>query len=592
MARRRKRNNIGKPFKKTSDEVVGVIRRNDKGYAINFIGKRYRDPISISNKEINGAREGDVVRATITRASRDLPFSKARVKKIIGREDDPSIISLISAYEINLSQQFSHASLKSADSMTVPKLGNREDLRDIPLVTIDGPDARDFDDAVYAKRNKNGGHDLIVAIADVAHYVKAGDDLDKEAFLRGNSTYFPDRVYPMLPEKLSNGLCSLKPDEDRACVAVHMHINKDGELKDFRFARALMKSKARLTYEQVQNARDGKTDKLTAPIKKSIIDPLYEAYEALTKARKKRGTLDFNMTEQKVIIDDKGNMTGIKNYESYDSNKVIEEFMIIANVAAATELENKNKPCVYRIHEAPFEEKLAPLKEFIENCTDISWPKKEEIDSNDLRKILEQASGSDQEQLIKSLTLRAQTKAIYNPNNIGHFGLSLERYAHFTSPIRRYADLIDHRSIVGELTNVGSFNLDKKSEHISKQERDSKNAERRAQERFAASYLSKRIGEEFEGRISGVTAIGLFVRLNDSGSETLLPSNYLPGGKYYLDRVAQSLVEYKDNGRGRSFRMGDEIKVKIKKADILKGRVISTHVKAAKAMNTNQKPAP
>jgi len=470
------------------------------------------------------------------------------------------------------------------EGMTVPALGKREDLRDIPLVTIDGADARDFDDAVFAEKTDDGYH-IIVAIADVSHYVREGTELAKEAIARGNSTYFPDRVVPMLPEALSNDLCSLRPHEERAIMGFHLYINDMGQLTKWRVFRGLMKSHARLIYEQVQAAFDGVTDDLTEPLLTPVLKPIHDAFLILEKARARRGALDLDMPERKIDIDDTGTMTGVSLRERFDAHKMIEEFMILANVAAAEALESKNAPCIYRVHEQPDSERIDTASSFLEgfgiNLAKGNVPKPDILNS-----ILKKVDGEDHAHLVHEVILRAQSRAVYSPDNMGHYGLALNKYAHFTSPIRRYADLIVHRSLIaayglgeGGLNDTQAVQIDEIADHITQTERNSMEAERSAVDRFTASYLETRGGQEFTGRISGVTHFGLFVRLDENGADGLVPIKTLPDDFYEHVEAAHALIGKRT---GRIFRLCAPIKVTIREADRLTGSCILQVVDAHK----------
>ena len=449
-------------------------------------------------------------------------------------------------------------------------------MRPIALITIDGEDAKDFDDAVFAEKDKDGFH-LIVAIADVSYYVRPGSELDKEAYKRGNSTYFPDRVVPMLPEALSNDLCSLRPKEDRACMAVHLWIDTKGNLKKHKFVRGLMRSAARLTYDQVQAARDGITDDSTDTLMKDVINPLYEAYAVLAAARDTRGALDLDLPERKILIDDNGRMTGVAVRQRYDSHKLIEEFMILANVAAAEALENKKAPCVYRVHDRPSADKLDGAREFIE-AFGLSLPKGQVTRPAQLNMILKKAADTPSPHLINEVILRTQSQAVYDPENIGHFGLALRRYAHFTSPIRRYADLLIHRSLIrayglgpGGIDEGEIAALEEKAGHISQTERTSMEAERASVDRFAAAWLSERIGAEFHGRINGVTRFGLFITLDESGADGLVPIRTLPQDFYVHNEHQHALIGRRT---GRLYRLGAPVTVRLIEADGLTGSTV------------------
>ncbi|MGE4313816.1 MAG: ribonuclease R, partial [Pseudobdellovibrionaceae bacterium] len=499
---------------------------------------------------------------------------------VLGHESDAKAISLIAMAEAGLKAEFPPEVIREAEKMDVPALDKRTDLRDLPLVTIDGPDARDFDDAVHAEEDTDpanqGGFRLTVAIADVAYYVRHGTRLDKEAWTRGNSTYFPDRVVPMLPENLSNNLCSLMPKVERACMAVHMRIDKHGQLLDYKFVRGLMKSVARLTYEQVQAAYDGQVDDTTDPLMDHVIRPLYKAYKILDAARIARGALELDLPERKILVDDEGNMTGVTTRQRLDSHKLIEEFMILANVAAASALEDKKAPCVYRIHDRPAADKLEGARDFLETFgftlpVAVSEPKQ-------INFLLVKAKDHPYSHLISMMVLRTQAQARYDADNIGHFGLALHKYAHFTSPIRRYADLIVHRSLIkayslgaGGLEEEDALRINETCEHISATERVSAEAERSSVDRFTASYLESQIGAEFEGVINGVTRFGLFVTLNETGADGLVPMRSLRNDYYTHDEEQHALVGQRTK---TVFRLGAPVTVRIAEAERISGSTV------------------
>jgi len=564
--------------------VLGILRMQKNGAVLQPTDKKAKYDFDVSVGDLNGAKEGDLISAEVL-PSRGLKRKRVRVAEILGRQGDPKTISLIALHEAGLSDTFPKAVLDETKDLKVPPLGKREDLRDIPLVTIDGADARDFDDAVFAEKLDDGGYHLIVAIADVAHYVRFGSALNKEAEKRGNSTYFPDRVVPMLPEALSNDLCSLRPGEARASLAAHLYIDENGKLLRYKFVRALIKSHARLTYEQVQTARDGNGDKTTAHLMDNVINPLYAAYKILDKARTQRGALDLDLPERQILINEKGVMTGVKPRARLDAHKLIEEFMILANVAAASALEDKNKnqkasgdyPCVYRVHDKPAYDKLEGARDFIQSF-DLSLPKGQNIKPKQLNGLLHKAAKLPYSHLISQMVLRCQSQAIYSVDNIGHFGLALERYAHFTSPIRRYADLLVHRALIGAYgLGDGALNKEDKSrieeiaEHISGTERTSMVAERSAVDRFTASYLSSHIGAEFNGAINGVTRFGLFVTLDENGADGLIPMRAMGDDFYIHDEQAHALVGRRT---GQIFRLGAHIRVVIKEADGMTGSCV------------------
>ncbi len=563
--------------KEEINTILGIIKLRKNGAILTPTNKRAKYDFDISSSDLGSAQDGDLVIAKIL-PSHGLKRKKVQVKEILGKQDDTKAISLISLHEAGLNDKFPANVITETKNLKVPPLKNREDLQNIPLVTIDGADARDFDDAVFAEKIDDDAYHLIVAIADVAHYVRAGSNLDDEAQKRGNSTYFPDRVVPMLPEALSNDLCSLRPNETRASLAVHMYIDNKGKLTKYKFTRALIKSHARLTYEQVQAAKDGNGDDTTNALMDKVINPLYEVYSILEKARRTRGALDLDLPERQIIIDDKGRMIGVKTRTRLDAHKLIEEFMILANVAAANALEGKKDfPCIYRIHDKPSYDKLEGARDFIESFG-LSLPKGQSIKPKQINHLLQSAAKHEYSHLISQMILRTQSQAIYSTENIGHFGLALEKYAHFTSPIRRYADLLVHRALIGAynlgegaLSDGEKARINEIAEHISTTERTSMGAERSATDRFVASYLSSHIGAQFEGKINGVTRFGLFVTLNDSGADGLIPMKSLTDDYYVHDEKAHALI-----GRKKKYiyRLGANIRVTIKEADGITGSCI------------------
>ena len=564
--------------------IVGRAIETKKGWVIEPVNKSDRNtyPLKTAPDELIN---GHLVEVNLARETGKGALSKdvATLKQIIGHDDDPKAISLIAMFEKGLSPDFPDNVNAETEGMTVPDLGNREDLRDIPLVTIDGADARDFDDAVFAEKTDNGGFHIIVAIADVAHYVREGTALAKEAYHRGNSTYFPDRVVPMLPEGLSNDLCSLRPHEPRACMGFHLYIDDAGQLTSYNVFRGLMKSHARLTYEQAQAAFDGVTDDITAPLVDNVLKPMHEAFTVLEAARSKRGALEINSPERKIEIDDQGTMTGVSMRERYDSHKMIEEFMILANVAAAMALESKSAPCIYRIHDRPDSSRIDSASDFLQGFG-INLAKGNVPKPMALNAILKKVEDTDYAHLVNEVILRSQTAAVYSPDNIGHYGLALDKYAHFTSPIRRYADLIVHRSLIraynlgdGGLTKEEEVSIGEISDHISKTERNSMEAERNSMDRFTASYLESRIMAEFSGRISGVTKFGLFVRLDENGADGLVPIRSLPDDYYVHNEDAHALIGRKTK---RVFRLCAPVRVRVREADRLTGSTVLEVVNA------------
>ncbi len=561
-----------------SGHVMGMVRTTKKGFVLAPTDKKAKYDFDIAQADLNGANEGDLVIGDVL-PSRGAKRKRVRIVTVLGAQDDPKVISLISLHEVGLRIEFPEKVIKETEGMKVPGVKGREDLRKVPLVTIDGSDARDFDDAVFAEKLDDGTYHLIVAIADVSYYVRHGSALDAEAQKRGNSTYFPDRVVPMLPEALSNDLCSLRPNEPRATTAVHMWIDAHGKLLRYKFVRGLMQSFARLTYEQVQMAKDGHPDDTTKPLMDMVIEPLYEVFGILDKARRERGALDLDLPERQILINDQGNMTGVIPRQRLDSHKLIEEFMILANVAAASALEKKSKnwPCVYRIHDKPSFDKLQSARDFIQSF-DLSLPKGQVVQPKQLNHILDEASKLPYSHLISQVILRTQSQAVYSTDNIGHFGLALKKYAHFTSPIRRYADLLVHRALIGAyglgpggMAEEEKARIEEICQHISTTERTSMEAERNAIDRFTASYLASHIGATFNGKISGVTRFGLFVELTENGADGLVPARSMKDDYYTHDEKAHALVGKR---RGKIYRLGAPVTVKIMEADGITGSTI------------------
>lgn len=566
------------------NRIVGFYKSYRGNGLVTPTDKKNKDEFIIPPEYVDKAEDGDLVMISTIPPSNKFPRSKnpARVVEVLGKKDDPRLISLIAIHSHGIPTVFGRDVMKEAQGLSEPDLSDgREDMRDIPLVTIDGADARDFDDAVFAEPDtdpKNaGGWHLIVAIADVSYYVRPDSALDREAFTRGNSTYFADRVVPMLPERLSNDLCSLRPQVNRACLAVHMIIDKDAKLITHRFTRGLMRSAARLTYEQVEEAHRGNADDTTAPLMEKVITPLYKAYSLLKRAREKRGALELDLPERKAIINDKGQITAIVPRHRLDSHQLIEEFMILANVAAAEALERKNAPCIYRIHDQPSLERVESTRMFLKEMG-YSLVKTDQLHPRNINQLLKLSSERGEADLVHTMLLRTQSQAIYHPENIGHFGLALEKYAHFTSPIRRYADLIVHRSLVkayklgdGGLSAYEQENIYDLSEHISQTERRSMIAERDVMDRFTAQYLSDHVGDTFKGKISSVTSFGMFVTLDESGADGIVPMRQLPRDYYVFDEQRHTLTG-KDSRR--VYRVADPVIVRLLEADPMRGSTV------------------
>ena len=558
--------------------VVGVIAKEGSGWKLQSTNRRERGDYILFVKNRDTVEEGMIAIAEKVHSQR-WRAREAKLIEIVGDISSPRAVSLIAIATHDIPEEFLSEAVAEANAAKTVTMDNRTDLRDLPLITIDGADARDFDDAVFAEPDGEGWH-LIVAIADVSHYVKPGSALDKTAYERGNSTYFPDRVVPMLPEALSNDLCSLKPHVERACMAAHLWLDRGGELTRWQFVRGVMKSHARLTYEQAQAAMDGKSDDTTAPLVESVLKPLYGAFRCLLQARGKRGTLELDLPERKVEIED-GKIKAIKIRERLDSHRLIEEFMITANVAAAAQLESKGGICLYRIHDKPTDLKLEGLRDFLKTLG-ISLVPPAQLHPRFLTQILENAAGLPHAQVVNEMMLRSQSQAVYSSDNIGHFGLALSKYAHFTSPIRRYADLVVHRGLIracklGEdgLTEHEIEKLEEIAEHISTTERRSAAAERDATDRFITLFMADRVGATFAAHISGVARFGLFARLDETGADGIIPLTTLPDDYYFHDEKRQALVGRRTK---KVYQLAQPVMVKLTQADRLTGSMALTLV--------------
>ncbi len=554
----------------TPGRILGVFKRGRGENRIVPTDRRSKAEWTVPAGQDNGAEPDEIVVAEPVAGNRPLGLKPARVVERLGKLGDARSISLIAIHTHGIPQDFPDAALDEARRARATRLGSRTDLRDVPLVTIDGADARDFDDAVFAEPNEQGFR-LVVAIADGAHYVKPGSALDQAAGERGNSAYFPDRVVPMLPEALSNGWCSLRPNEDRGCLFVEMHIDRAGRKTAHRFGRGLMRSAARLTYEQVQAAH-GANDTLGLPL-----PHLYAAFQALLAARQARGTLDLDLPERKVVLDDTGRVTSVAPRPRLDSHRLIEEFMVLANVAAAEEVERLRKPCMYRVHAPPSDDKLDTLRGFLATLG-ISLAPGNQIHPRDLDRVLQRVVGTPEAPLVNEVMLRSQSQAAYSPDNIGHFGLALPRYAHFTSPIRRYADLLVHRALIKGL-RLGRDGLPDDQaaampdigDRITATERRAQLAERDAIDRYLTAFMATKVGETFEARISGVTRFGLFVTVTQSGASGLVPFASLPDDYWHFDEREQTLTGRRSR---HVFRLGQDVDVLLSEANAVTGGMV------------------
>jgi ribonuclease R len=561
-------------------KVLGVFRLGSQGGRIVPIEKGDDKEWRVSPDMTMGAKDGELVEAEAVGA-RKLGLPAAQIVARLGDPAGPRAASLIAIHQHGIPDTFPDAVILEADRAEPVGMKGREDLRDLPLLTIDPVDARDRDDAVFAEADTDlgnvGGFVVWVAIADVAHYVTPGSALDREARKRGNSTYFPDRVVPMLPDILSGDLCSLHEGVDRACLAVRMVIDAEGHKRSHRFVRGMMRSVGSLHYAQVQAAVDGSPDAKTAPLVDPILKPLYAAYAALKQAREVRQPLDLELPERKIELDDEGRVASVAFKERLDAHKLIEEFMILANVAAAEELIRLKRPLLFRVHEEPSPLKLEGLREVAEGAG-LTLAKGQVLQTRHLNRLLSQAQGTEFDELINLSTLRSMTQAYYHPENFGHFGLALRNYAHFTSPIRRYSDLIVHRALISAhgwgkdgLSQWDEENLEETGKLISEAERRSMAAERDTNDRYLAAYLADRVGAEFAGRISGVQRFGLFVRLDETGADGLIPVRALGREFFHYDDASQTLM---GSETGLTLGIGQKVTVRLTEAVPVTGGLI------------------
>ncbi len=565
---------IMKAIGKGAHRFLAVFRK-DRGRTIaEPVERRARGTFTIDRGDDAGAKDGDLVWVE-TKNARGYGAQKARVRKIEGHIDDRNAFSTIALANHGIPTEFPKAVIAEAAKAKLPALGERADLRETPLFTIDPADAKDHDDACFAEPDPNpenpGGHRVIVAIADVSHFVRIGSDLDKEALRRGNSVYLPDRVVPMLPERLSNDLCSLREGEDRPCLAVEMIIDSGGRKKSHRFMRALMRSRAKLSYEDAQAISEGRA---AAPEIQAAVSNLFAAFRARWSERTKRAPLDLDLPERKVVLNRAGEVADVIKRERFDAHRVIEEFMILANVAAAETLERARLNLIYRVHDQPDEDDLEGVREYLDRL-DYTLVKGGSVRPANFNQILKIAEKRDEKEMISQIVLRAQRQAIYDTENRGHFGLNLPRYAHFTSPIRRYADLTAHRALAaaaklgpGAQTKEEAAGLSDVADQISDFERRAIAAEREATDRYLSEYLASRIGAEFDARIRGVTKYGLFVMVDPSGADGFIPMRSIGGERFRFEDAMHRVV---GETTGGVFRLGQPVRVKLEEAIPLTG---------------------
>ena len=516
---------------------------------------------------IEGCADNQVVVVEVLNSPTLEKNASGRITSIIGNylDEGVEVDSAIHRHEIPaiFGDKALEESAKLPNKVLTKDKKGRVDITHLELVTIDGEDSRDFDDAVYAIPSKNGWK-LMVAIADVSHYVKEGSQLDAESLERGNSVYFPHRVVPMLPESISNGLCSLNPELERLCMVCEMEIDSLGSLLEYKFYSAVMLSHARLTYTEVNEMLENKKSKLRKKYKKieNNIDFLYGLYQTLRISRQKRGVMDFDRIESQILFDDQGKIENIVARKRNDAHRLIEECMLMANQAAAKYLQKENEDFLYRVHPKPTPEKVEITRQFL-TAIDLRLDGGLEPESSDFAKLLKNASGREDENIIKTVVLRTMKQATYTPNNEGHFGLAFEDYAHFTSPIRRYPDLLVHRAIKRALSNKHRERSNKMVElgaHLSMTERRADDASRDVEQWLKCEYMRDKVGESFNGVISGVAGFGLFVELTEIFVEGLISVRDLKEDYFIYDDVHHQLSGQRG---GRIYRLGDLIKVKV-----------------------------
>jgi ribonuclease R len=560
------------------NRILGVLRIDDGRVRLEPAA-RGQGEIEVEPDSAADARDGDLAEVEITRSAK-FGLSRGRVCAVIGSMKSERAISLIAIHARGIPHIFCDRALEEAARMrplTAPfDDAPHEDWRDLPLITIDPSDARDHDDAVHAMADPDaeGGIIATVAIADVGWYVRPGTALDSDALLRGNSVYFPDRVVPMLPERISNDLCSLRENEDRPAIAVRMWFDAAGRKVRHRFHRIIMRSHARLAYPQAQGAIDGRPDEKTKPLLSPVLQPLWQAWQCMNRGRGMRAPLELDLPERKLILGDDDSVQDILTPERLDAHRLIEEFMIQANVCAAETLEDRKQRLVYRVHDQPSLAKLESLREFLKSMN-LSLVRAGNIRASHFNTVLGSVSGTDREDLVNQIVLRTQSQAEYSPRNIGHFGLNLLRYAHFTSPIRRYADLIVHRALIaaldfgeGGITAEQESRLDEIAADISVAERRAMTAERETVDRLIAAYLSEKIGSRFRGKINGVTRAGLFVTLTESGADGFVPIAHISDDYYHFDEASYVLV---GEASGLAYQIGQEVEVRLVEAAPIAG---------------------
>jgi ribonuclease R len=580
---------LAHPLKKlarSAELVLGVVKQEGERFWLSPVDKRERRELLIS--ELKDAEPGDLVLCEVTGRP---PRASARVDAVLGDPFAPRSFSLIAIHKHGLSHEFAQEAIDEAHRVAKLPLGEREDLTHLPIVAIDPEDARDHDDAIWAEPDGQGGWNAIVAIADVSFYVRPGSELDREARARGNSVYFPDRVVPMLPEELSAEICSLKAGEERAAMACHLQIAKDGTVKNWRFSRAKICVAANIAYEDAQAAIDAAAEErievssptcsmppIEGPVPHKIVEkalkPLWACWRALFAARQKRDPLELDLPERRVVLDEKGRIMSIAPRDRLDAHRLVEDFMIAANVAAARALEAKKSPVMYRVHEPPSREKLVALKDYLATFG-VEFALGQVIKPGTFNRVIERVGEGDGREEIMEQLLRTQMQARYGPERLGHFGLALATYAHFTSPIRRYADLLVHRALVssyrlgeGGLAQGEEERFEQIGEQISMLERRAMEAERDTIDRYVAAYLSDQVGQLVECRITGVQPFGFFATIEDLGGDGLLLAKDLGTEYFRYDEAAKQLV---GDESGEAYRIGQRLTLRLAEANPVSG---------------------
>jgi len=562
--------------------VVRIIERGNPDLVAHFdsadgicFGRPYDSRLSADIIIPPGSEKGAVPGQLVVLDLIDFPSkgrpARGKVVEVLGHPEDPGSETKAVIHSHHIPHRFPDAALTGASAITgaVPRgsLRGREDLKDLPFVTIDGARARDFDDALYARKEKGGKITLFVSIADVSYFVKPGSPLDREAFRRGNSVYFPDTVVPMLPERLSNDFCSLNPDEDRLAFTCQVEIDSRGIPGEYRLYTSVIRSAARLTYREVEDYFTGAGKKQDKGSKTADnLDTLGELFERLARRRRKRASLDFDFPEPEVVLDAMGHVENIHRAERYTSHRLVEECMLLANEMVARFIREADVPGVYRIHEPPDKSRLEDLN-LILSALGLSVPASSAHTPRPFTKIIDGVRGTGKERFINTVILRSMMRAQYSPSPEGHFGLALEDYAHFTSPIRRYADLMVHR-ILKRLLGIGEHgeikNLDGICDHITETERTAESAERDILSLYRARFMEDKLGEEFDGFITGVTSFGLFVELNEYYVEGLVHLTTLHDDYYHFRERNLMLV---GEHTGRTFRIGDPVRIRVIRVD-------------------------